>query len=144
MSLSTQTKAVIESQTHNAFVSAHCVEPDPFEKQDQALAIKADTQALDEIEETKEATTDNRLSILQFIQDFGAGLCDAVRVQNPPIFTGEHTQRAQFLAGLKRPPFAAQAKVIQAITQLLLDQGEKAAIINGEMGTGKVRRVGVK
>lgn len=137
MSLSTQTKAVIESQTHNAFVSAHCVEPDPCEKQDQALATKTDTQALDEIEETKEATTDNRLSILQFIQDFGTGLCDAVRVQNPPIFTGEHTQRAQCLTGLKRPPFAAQAKVIQAITQLLLDQGEKAAIINGEMGTGK-------
>ena len=44
--------------------------------------------------------------------------------------------------GLKRQPFPAQREVVQAVAKLLVDAGENAAVINGEMGTGKVRRIG--
>ncbi|HVY53387.1 MAG TPA: helicase, partial [Gammaproteobacteria bacterium] len=88
--------------------------------------------------ECEDNNAENVLSLSQFIDDFGAGLLDAVRRQNPPVFTGEsNKQRAAILAGLKRQPFAAQARTVQAVTQLLLDQNERAAIINGEMGCGK-------
>lgn len=80
------------------------------------------------------------LPLSQFIDDFGAGLLEAVRRQNPPLFTGTaDEQRAAILAGLKRQPFAAQARVVQAVSQLLLDRNERAAIINGEMGVGKTQ-----
>jgi hypothetical protein len=41
------------------------------------------------------------------------------------------------LAGLSRRPFVEQANVVHAVAQLLLDAGKPAAVINGEMGTGK-------
>ena len=63
---------------------------------------------------------------------------EAVRTQNPPIFTGEtKPEREALLAGLKRKLFSAQAKAVHAATTLLCDHDEKSAIINGEMGVGK-------
>ncbi len=41
------------------------------------------------------------------------------------------------MASLKRTPFVAQAEVVQAITALLLDRNEQAAIINADDGAGK-------
>jgi hypothetical protein len=41
------------------------------------------------------------------------------------------------LASLKRKLFQAQAEVVHAVTELLVDRGERAAIVNGEMGCGK-------
>src|SRR5690606_31734168 len=40
-------------------------------------------------------------------------------------------------ASLKRKLFPAQAEVVHAATELLVDRGERAAIVNGEMGCGK-------
>lgn len=78
------------------------------------------------------------LSLTQFIDDFGDSLLNQVRKQNPPVFNGNISQkRALILDNLKRSPFDAQAKIIQAVTKLLLDEDERAAIINGDMGTGK-------
>ena len=45
--------------------------------------------------------------------------------------------RQGILAGLKRKLFPAQAEVVHAVTELLVDRGERAAIVNGEMGCGK-------
>jgi hypothetical protein len=85
------------------------------------------------------------LSLAAFVEDFGSGLIEAVRLQNPPIFTGEmKSAREELLAGLKRKLFSVQAQAVHAATTLLCDHGEKSTIINGEMGVGKVRRVGVK
>jgi hypothetical protein len=78
------------------------------------------------------------LSLAAFVEDFGSGLMEAVRSQNPPIFTGEtKPARETLLAGLKRKLFSAQAKAVHAATTLLCDHDEKSAIINGEMGVGK-------
>lgn len=38
---------------------------------------------------------------------------------------------------LKRQPFPAQREVVQAVTRLLVDAGQPAAVVNAEMGTGK-------
>jgi hypothetical protein len=80
----------------------------------------------------------NGIPLAQFVADFGDGLMRAVSEQNPPIHDGTpDLRRAAVLDGLKRPPFPAQREVVQAVAKLLIDADEDAAIINGEMGTGK-------
>ncbi|XKF33372.1 helicase [Alicycliphilus denitrificans] len=80
----------------------------------------------------------------EFIREFGQGLLDQVRAQHPPVYMPERDhqtsvwrERQQILQGLKRKPFAAQSEAVQAIVKLLADQGEPAAVLNAEMGTGK-------
>lgn len=78
------------------------------------------------------------LSLTDFIAQFSDGLLDAVRTQNPPIYNGtSNPDRELILNGLKRKPFSAQREVVQAVTRLMIDQDDPAAIINAEMGTGK-------
>lgn len=93
--------------------------------------------------EVSELAFDNKkLSISSFIEDFGKSLLEAVSQQNPPVYEDvfksiRYKKRAEVLNTLKRKPFEVQQKVVQAVTALLLDKDEKAAIINGEMGCGK-------
>ncbi len=96
-------------------------------------------EVIDDIEPAKEdADESNVIPLTEFIEDFGDGLLEAVQRQNPPIYTGVgDTSRQRVMDGLLRAPFPAQADAVQAVCSLLVDQGEKAAIINGEMGTGK-------
>ena len=84
-------------------------------------------------------TTPAVISLADFVKDFGTALRDAVDLQNPPVFHREDTCpiRDAVMDGLIRAPFVAQREAVHAITALLVDQGEKAGIINAEMGTGK-------
>lgn len=78
------------------------------------------------------------ISLADFIEQFGDGLLDAVRHQNPPVFNGTfHPAHDAVLDALKRKPFLAQREVVHAVTRLMIDRGDPAAIINAEMGTGK-------
>lgn len=78
------------------------------------------------------------ISLTDFIADFGDDLLSAVSRQNPPIYDeAPCAQRDHIMANLLRRPFPAQRDVVQAVSRLLIDQGERAAIINAEMGTGK-------
>lgn len=81
------------------------------------------------------------MNLTDFIAKFGDGLMASVNRSNPPVYTGmaepRHFARQTIMDGLKRKPFPAQAEVVQAAVALLLDKGERAAIINAEMGTGK-------
>ena len=78
------------------------------------------------------------LSLADFIEQFGDNLCEAVRQKNPPIYIGvSNPLRTKVLSTFKRVPFSAQQRVIEAVTHLLIDEGEEAAIINADMGTGK-------
>lgn len=89
-------------------------------------------------EDTTVASVKPVLSLADFVRDFGDSLIEAVRTQNPPVFTGKtRSAREVILAGLKRTLFAAQARTVHAVMQLLIDQDEKTAIINAEMGGGK-------
>ncbi|WP_420712402.1 SNF2-related protein [Niveibacterium sp. 24ML] len=74
----------------------------------------------------------------QFVSTFSDSLIAAVREQNPPVYEGQcHPARDRVLDGLKRKPFDAQRNTVQAVSALLVDANEPAAIINAEMGTGK-------
>lgn len=92
------------------------------------------TQAIDADAEKQEPV----LSLKDFIAAFGDGLLETVRRQNPPVYLGRpDAARDRLMDALKRKPFARQHDVVQAVTRLLVDLDEPAAIINGEMGTGK-------
>ncbi len=78
------------------------------------------------------------LSLQDFVSEFGDELLDSLNRANPPVYTGQvRVHRQLILAALKRKLFPAQADVVHAVTELLVDRGERAAIVNGEMGCGK-------
>ncbi|BAT64966.1 superfamily II DNA/RNA helicase [Pseudomonas aeruginosa] len=78
------------------------------------------------------------LSLQDFVGEFGDELLDALNSANPPVYAGQpQAQRQLIVASLKRKLFPAQAEVVHAAAELLVDRGERAAIVNGEMGCGK-------
>lgn len=78
------------------------------------------------------------IGLNDFITQFGAGLLDAVQAQNPPVYQGvQSPEWNAVMDGLSRKPFEAQRDVVHAVTQLLVDANQPAAVINAEMGTGK-------
>ncbi|WP_132126965.1 helicase-related protein [Acidomonas methanolica] len=78
------------------------------------------------------------VSLPDFVAEFGDDLLESLNRANPPVYTGRPKAFRQIvLAGLKRRLFDAQADVVHAVTELLIDRGERAAIVNGEMGCGK-------
>jgi len=78
------------------------------------------------------------LSLQDFVGEFGDELLDSLNRANPPVYTGPPQAHRQIVvASLKRKLFEAQAEVVQAAAKLLIDRGERAAIVNGEMGCGK-------
>ncbi|MFG6935546.1 helicase-related protein [Burkholderia pseudomallei] len=78
------------------------------------------------------------LSLQDFVTEFGDELLDALNRANPPVYAGQpRVHRQLVLAGLKRRLFPAQADVVHAVTELLIERHERAAIVNGEMGCGK-------
>ncbi|MDR2031225.1 MAG: DEAD/DEAH box helicase family protein, partial [Azoarcus sp.] len=80
----------------------------------------------------------NSIALTDFVTEFGDELLDALNTANPPVYTGAaRAHRQAVLDGLKRKLFPAQAQVVHAVTELLINRGERAAIINAEMGTGK-------
>ena len=78
------------------------------------------------------------LEMSDFLTQFGPSLLAAVNEHNPPVYQGEfNVHRDGRLNQLHRQPFDRQREAIHAISQLLIDRGEPAAVLNGEMGTGK-------
>ena len=78
------------------------------------------------------------LSLQDFVGEFGDELLDSLNRANPPVYTGQpQAHRQLVVASLKRKLFQAQAEVVHAAAELLIDRGERAAIVNGEMGCGK-------
>lgn len=78
------------------------------------------------------------MSLSAFIDEFGDSLLASLNNSLPPVYDGTPDVRRQsVMDNLLRKPFAAQADVVQAVTKLLVDRNEHAAIINGEMGCGK-------
>ena len=78
------------------------------------------------------------LSLQVFVGEFGDELLDSLNRANPPVYAGQPQAHRQIVvASLKRKLFQAQAEVVHAAAELLVDRGERAAIVNGEMGCGK-------
>ncbi|MCD9007456.1 DEAD/DEAH box helicase [Luteimonas sp. XNQY3] len=78
------------------------------------------------------------LSLPDFVTEFGDELLGSLNRANPPVYTGRaRPHRQAVLDGLTRKLFDAQADVVHAVAELLIDHGERAAFVNGEMGCGK-------
>lgn len=78
------------------------------------------------------------LSLQDFVKEFGDELLDSLNRANPPVYSGvPRANRQLVVASLKRQLFPAQAEVVHAAAELLVNRGERAAFVNGEMGTGK-------
>lgn len=95
--------------------------------------------------DTPEQDADDRyMPLANFIDQFGEGLLEQVRRQNPPIYdpdldaqTPVWRSRQNVLDNLSRKPFEAQAHAVHAVVKLLMDHNEPAAVLNADMGTGK-------
>lgn len=99
-----------------------------FEDNDTALAERL----------SEEKLAEEVIPLSQFIADFGHGLLEAVQQQNPSVYDGTpNLIRQELMQGLLRKPFEPQQEVVQAVSKLLIDYKQPAAIINAEMGTGK-------
>ena len=134
---------------NTAFSLDDCIDTDVLTREQGRAKIRAAMEA--ELSTEPEPATDvderapqgNVIPLSEFIGDFGEGLLEAVKTQNPPIYDEvPNAVRAAIMDHMSRRPFDAQQRVVQAVTRLLIDQGEKASVINAEMGTGKVRRIG--
>ncbi len=98
--------------------------------------ISEDT-SVDEIELSDEEET-NVIGLNQFLTEFGSGLMASVSKQHPPIYDGTPNSKwDKVMDKLKRQPFEAQRERVQAVCKLLAEEGESAAVLNGEMGCGK-------
>jgi GTPase SAR1 family protein len=97
-------------------------------------ADQGDESSIDEALEQES----NVIDLPRFLTEFGAGLMDSVSKQHPPIYDGTpDSRRDKVMDNLKRQPFVAQRERVQAVCKLLSDEGESAAVLNGEMGCGK-------
>ncbi|WP_186207378.1 helicase-related protein [Burkholderia gladioli] len=84
------------------------------------------------------ASSPLNVSLPDFIAGFGDDLLDSLNRANPPVYDGQpRAHRQRIITSLKRTLFPAQADVVHAVTELLVDRGERSAIVNGEMGCGK-------
>lgn len=91
-----------------------------------------------ENDENHEEALANVIPLHDFISHFGSDLLAAVERDNPPVYIDRpNAIRTNVLNGLIRKPFPAQADAVQALSALLFDENERAAILNAEMGTGK-------
>jgi SNF2 family DNA or RNA helicase len=78
------------------------------------------------------------MSLTEFVAEFGEQLLESLNRSNPPVYTGQHrAHREHVLANLKRQLFPAQAEVVHAAAELLVNRNERAVFVNGEMGCGK-------
>lgn len=115
----------------------------------QATEVAATTVAVEDAAPAEEQEQEGyhvseKLTLPEFIEEFGEGLLGQVREQNPPVYdpdcdgaSSAWQERQAIMDGLKRKPFKAQAEAVQAVVKLLVDEGQPAAVINAEMGTGK-------
>jgi hypothetical protein len=101
-------------------------------------AIAVESSELDDALLYTEEKDPTLIPLAEFISAFGLDLLNAAERDNPPVYSGNPVMsRTETMNGLIRKPFPAQADAVQALSALLFDQGERAAILNAEMGTGK-------
>ncbi len=119
--------------------------PDDFEYIISELVQGNELYVYDDYEHSEPLTTVNPdtevspLVIGEFVSDFSQNLLGAVAVQSPPVHRLDEVNPAwdAVMDNLLRTPFEKQRDRVHAAAKLLVDQQERAVVINGEMGTGK-------
>lgn len=82
------------------------------------------------------------MKLNQFMASFGASVRQSLDNTLAPVYNGVQDRnilREFMLDDIQRQPFEKQRDCIHAATNLLIDEGAPAAIINADMGTGKTQ-----
>jgi len=100
-------------------------------------AVTLETAVVDAVD--VDAQEANRIPLNDFLAEFGDGLMASVSKRLPPVYDPDrhNPHWDAIMDSLKRRPFDAQRERVHSICQLLVEQGEPAAVLNGEMGCGK-------
>lgn len=85
------------------------------------------------------------MDIKEFLSEFGESLREKINLR--PVYDPEHMdewdkQALQIIQSLKRRPKPGQPNAVLASAKGFYQEGKKAVVMVGEMGTGKVRRFG--
>lgn len=107
-----------------------------------AVLSSGETEASDDEDNSVELASDIDAPVVQlpldaFLKSFGSDLMQQMQAQNPALYQTPKASRSAVMDGLLRKPFKQQASSVQALTTLLLDHDQPAAVLNAEMGTGK-------
>lgn len=90
------------------------------------------------VDATTEAPSPFTIPLSDFVAEFGDDLLQSLNRANPPVYSGQpRADRQRILDQLLRSPFPAQAHVVHAAAELLIEQNYHGVFINGEMGCGK-------
>ena len=89
---------------------------------------------------------ENAVKLKDFLERHGARLGEKIEQNLTPVYNPLHPEGVeeygQKMLTLLRKPFPVQAEVIKGISKALYGQGRRHLFVCGEMGTGKVRRIG--
>jgi SNF2 family DNA or RNA helicase len=109
---------------------------DISEVDSERLALPDETDQM--LTEAPSSDDPLQMRLQDFVAECGEDLLVSLNRSNPPVYAGQaRAHRQAVLARLKRSLFPAQAETVHAITELLINRDERAAILNGEMGVGK-------
>jgi len=89
---------------------------------------------------------ENAVKLKDFLERHGARLGEKIEQNLTPVYNPLHPEGVekygQKMLALLRKPFPVQAEVIKGISKALYGRGRRHLFVCGEMGTGKVRRIG--
>ncbi len=132
----------------NGIMALRIALPDDFEEiisslvKGNDLIVYADYRHVIDFDENDADVDDTDAEIVpitDFVSDYSQSLLNSVTFQNKPVHNSEDVNPKwdAVMDNMLRPPFEQQRDRVHAATKLLLDQGERAVVLNGEMGTGK-------
>lgn len=88
----------------------------------------------------------NAVKLKDFLERHGACLGEKIEENLTLVYNPLHPNGVEeyerTMLGLLRKPFPVQAEVIKGISKALYSSGRRHLFVCGEMGTGKVRRIG--
>jgi hypothetical protein len=84
----------------------------------------------------------------QFLEEHGQALGDRIEQELTPIYNPSVPDPIldkydTKMDTLLRSPFPVQKEIVKGLSKALFNKGREKLFICGEMGTGKVRRIGV-
>jgi hypothetical protein len=90
---------------------------------------------------------ENAVKLKEFLDRHGARLGEKIERNLTPVYNPLHPDGVEEygdkVEALLRKPYPVQIEVIKGISKALYKSGRRHLFVCGEMGTGKVRRIGV-
>jgi hypothetical protein len=89
-----------------------------------------------------------KVSLRQFLEEHGQALGERIEQELTPVYNLSAPDPIldvydRKMNTLIRNPFPVQREIVKGLSKALYNKGREKLFICGEMGTGKVRRIGV-